>query len=164
MNNKAAITKCHSPTAAGTALYPLLPPAEAYFQEKIYLKAKFSSWKNVTSAWPEPATRWRQPRTARAGAQRPAVPTPLLHAPCALRVTSPGLTSTKKPRPILWAEGEVFPEGGSERSPVRSAVIFANRLMEQDSLGTLCPTTDPQLPVILGCLIQSEFVVFLQLT
>ena len=32
----------------GTAVDPLLPPAEAYLQERFYLNAKFSSWKNVS--------------------------------------------------------------------------------------------------------------------
>lgn len=32
----------------GTPVYPLLPPAEAYFQERFCLNAKFFCWKNVS--------------------------------------------------------------------------------------------------------------------
>lgn len=54
----------------------------------------------------------------------------------------------------LAAEEEVtlrsVPRGGSARRPGSSALIIANKLMEQDSLRSLSPTTDSHTQCLPG--------------
>lgn len=77
--------------------------------------------------------------------------------PCYFTDEVPGLRSIRKPWPILWDE-EMTPERGSAGRAVSSALIFANGLMDQDSLCVPCHRP-PASGVFLGCLIQKEFVV-----
>lgn len=50
----------------------------------------------------------------------------------------------------LAAEEEVTLRGGSARRPGSSALIIANKLMEQDSLRSLSPTTDSHTQCLPG--------------